>query len=104
MTQTVAERGTGAGPSAEMQIEMLRRMLRIRLFDDAALKIVKRGTGIRGAVHISHGQEAAEVGPCMALRTDDYMVGYHRSHGHPIAKGAALNPLMAELMGKRTGV
>src|ERR671938_1852847 len=40
----------------------------------------------------------------MALRTDDYMVGTHRSHGHPIGKGADLKRLVAELMGKATGV
>ena len=55
--------------------------------------------GIAGAVHICIGQEATIVGACLALRDDDYMVGYHRSHGHPIAKGAELAPLMAELMG-----
>jgi pyruvate dehydrogenase E1 component alpha subunit len=32
------------------------------------------------------------------------MVGNHRSHGHPIAKGAKLRGLMAELLGKKTGV
>jgi pyruvate dehydrogenase E1 component alpha subunit len=32
------------------------------------------------------------------------MTGTHRSHGHPIGKGADLKPLMAELMGKQTGV
>jgi acetoin:2,6-dichlorophenolindophenol oxidoreductase subunit alpha len=40
----------------------------------------------------------------MALRDDDYMVGNHRSHGHPIGKGADLKGLMAELLGKKTGV
>jgi len=44
------------------------------------------------------------VGACMALRPDDYEIGTHRSHGHPIAKGANLNPLMAELLGRATGV
>jgi pyruvate dehydrogenase E1 component alpha subunit len=79
-------------------------MLRIRRFEEAAMDMVRKGTGIAGAVHICVGQEATIVGACMALRPDDYMVGYHRSHGHPIAKGADLAPLMAELMGRRTGV
>jgi pyruvate dehydrogenase E1 component alpha subunit len=103
MTQSATDLGA-PGLSAEDLVEMLRRMWRIRRFDEAALRMVRKGVGIRGATHISIGQEAAEVGPCAALRADDYMVGYHRSHGHPIAKGAALGPLMAELMGKRTGV
>jgi pyruvate dehydrogenase E1 component alpha subunit len=40
----------------------------------------------------------------MALRDDDYMVGNHRSHGHPIGKGARTDRLFAELMGKVTGI
>jgi pyruvate dehydrogenase E1 component alpha subunit len=86
------------------QREAMRRMLRVRRFEEAAMDIVRKGQGIAGAVHICVGQEATIVGACLALRDDDYMVGYHRSHGHPIAKGAELAPLMAELMGRRTGV
>ncbi|MBO0727759.1 MAG: thiamine pyrophosphate-dependent dehydrogenase E1 component subunit alpha [Acidimicrobiaceae bacterium] len=88
----------------EEQLEAMRRMLRIRRFEEAALDIVRKGLGIAGAVHICIGQEGTIVGACLALRDDDYMVGYHRSHGHPIAKGAELGPLMAELWGRRTGV
>lgn len=84
--------------------EAWERMARIRAFEEAALAIVRRGQGIAGSVHICIGQEAAVVGSCLALRTDDFMVGYHRSHGHPIAKGARLGPLMAELMGRASGV
>jgi acetoin:2,6-dichlorophenolindophenol oxidoreductase subunit alpha len=89
-------------PKTDVQ-EMLRRMLRIRLFDE-------RASGIRveaklpGALHNSIGQEAEIVGACMALRDEDFMTGNHRSHGHPIGKGAKLAPLMAELFGKDTGV
>jgi acetoin:2,6-dichlorophenolindophenol oxidoreductase subunit alpha len=88
----------------ELLLEAMRRMLRIRRFEETAMDMVRKGQGIAGAVHICVGQEAAIVGSCLALRDDDYMVGYHRSHGHPIAKGAQLAPLMAELMGRRTGV
>jgi 2-oxoisovalerate dehydrogenase E1 component len=84
-------------------IEMHRRMLRIRRFEEEACRLLAAGA-IQGAVHASIGQEATAVGACMALRRDDYIAGNHRSHGHPIAKGAALAPLMAELMGKKTGV
>lgn len=89
--------------SNEELLEMQRRMLRIRLFDERASKMVKRGQ-IPGTVHTSVGQEAQVVGACMAVRPDDYMTGNHRSHGHPIGKGSALGPLMAELLGKATGI
>jgi pyruvate dehydrogenase E1 component alpha subunit len=87
----------------EHLIEMYRRMLRIRLFEEQVVELAARGE-LPGAAHTSIGEEATVVGACMALRTDDYMVGTHRSHGHPIGKGADLKRLFAELLGKETGV
>jgi TPP-dependent pyruvate/acetoin dehydrogenase alpha subunit len=83
--------------------EAYRRVLRIRLFEEQAVSMVTSGE-LAGGVHPSIGQEAAVVGTCLAVRSDDYMLGTHRSHGHPIGKGAALGPLFAELLGKSTGV
>jgi pyruvate dehydrogenase E1 component alpha subunit len=88
---------------ADTLLEMQRRMLRIRRFDERASRMVKRGQ-IPGTVHTSIGQEAQVVGACMALGDRDYMSGNHRSHGHPIGKGSPLGPLMAELVGKAGGV
>ena len=81
----------------DQQLEIYRRMQRIRQFEEAIIS-----NGLRG--HLSIGQEAAIVGACMALRDDDTITGTHRSHGHPIGKGAKLKPLMAELLGKVTGI
>jgi TPP-dependent pyruvate/acetoin dehydrogenase alpha subunit len=81
-------------------LETLRRMVRIRLFDDA---LVKRDD-LPSVAHTSVGMEASIVGSCMALNLDDYMVGTHRSHGHPIGKGADVQACAAELLGKVTGV
>jgi len=86
-----------------LQLEMYRRMGLIRHFDEAVKKLFNSGH-IPGSAHLSIGQEAEVVGACMALREDDYMVGNHRSHGHPIGKGAGVNALMAEILGKATGV
>jgi TPP-dependent pyruvate/acetoin dehydrogenase alpha subunit len=92
-----------ANLSREELAEAIRRMFSIRHFEDVAVELHKNGE-VRGALHTSHGQEAEIVGACMALRLDDYMVGNHRSHGHPIGKGAKLRGLMAELLGRTTGV
>jgi len=108
-------------PSREKLTEMLRLMYRIRFFeqrltslydyesflqkDDIAgdeYDFASKGI-IGGAVHLSIGQEAAEVGACAALNRDDYITSTHRGHGHCIAKGADLKPMMAELMGRKTG-
>jgi pyruvate dehydrogenase E1 component alpha subunit len=83
--------------TSTQQLELLRRMQRIRQFEEALIQNNMRG-------HLSIGQEAAIAGACMALRDDDYITGTHRSHGHPIGKGADLKPLMAELFGKETGI
>jgi TPP-dependent pyruvate/acetoin dehydrogenase alpha subunit len=90
-------------PDRATLTEMYRRMVRIRRFEDQAVSLQTTGA-LTGACHTSQGQEGEIVGACMALNTDDYMVGNHRSHGHPIGKGAALKGLLAELLGRKTGV
>ena len=84
-------------------IDIYRRMLRIRRFEEKVIELVDKGI-LPGAAHLSIGEEAEMVGACIALRSDDYELGTHRSHGHCIAKGANIKPLMAELLGKVTGV
>jgi pyruvate dehydrogenase E1 component alpha subunit len=78
-------------------------MTRIRKFEEEGTRLFTAGQ-IPGAFHASIGQEATIVGACLALKLSDSMTGTHRSHGHPIGKGAELNALMAELMGKETGI
>lgn len=90
-------------PDKELLVEMHRNMLRIRRLDDRARELNLQGE-IAGTIHTSTGQEAACVGATAALRRDDYITGTHRSHGHPIGKGSPVAGLMAELMGKSTGV
>lgn len=58
---------------------------------------------MRCPVHLSIGQEAAEVGACLALESRDYVLSGHRSHGHYLAKGGNLRAMMAEIYGKATG-
>ena len=86
----------------EFQLEMYRRMVRIREFELAAMNLFKRGR-VKGAIHPYIGQEASAVGVCMALRKDDLIAGTHRSHGHNLAKGADPKQMMAEILGKVTG-
>ena len=85
-----------------LHMEMLRRMLRIRHFEERAIQMWERGE-IVGSAHPYVGQEAVAVGACLALRDDDWITGTHRSHGHPIAKGGDVKKAMAELLGKSTG-
>jgi TPP-dependent pyruvate/acetoin dehydrogenase alpha subunit len=59
---------------------------------------------VHGLVHLSVGQEAVAAGVCTQLRDDDAVYSNHRAHGHAIAKGAPLDRLMAELMGRVDGL
>lgn len=89
--------------TVDEQREAYRRMYSIRRFDEEGSRLYLAGK-IDGSYHSSIGEEAAIVGACMAVRDSDSMTGTHRSHGHPIGKGGALNVLMAELYGRATGV
>ena len=83
-------------------LEMYRKMVTIRRFDQRAVEEFQAGN-IPGGVHAYIGQEAVAVGVCAALRRDDRIVSTHRGHGHTIAKGADIKLMMAELFGRSNG-
>jgi len=83
-------------------IRLLRTMWLIRAFEEK-VSALYAAREIVGLLHLGIGQEAVAVGTCSMLRTDDYVFGGHRSHGHAIAKGADINRLMAEIAGRATG-
>jgi pyruvate dehydrogenase E1 component alpha subunit len=81
---------------------MYERMGLIREFEERLKTLVERGVPV-GPVHFYTGQEAVAVGVCAALRGSDWIASTHRGHGHCIAKGVEVRPMMAELYGKATG-
>jgi acetoin:2,6-dichlorophenolindophenol oxidoreductase subunit alpha len=83
-------------------IGALRRMRRIRSFEEAAEDSYIRGLSY-GTMHLSIGQEASAVGACMPLTDADCITSTHRGHGHCIAKGAQLKPMFAEFLGRESG-
>jgi pyruvate dehydrogenase E1 component alpha subunit len=91
------------GLGAPAELELLRTMWRIRLFEER-VGALTRADEVHGLVHLSIGQEAVAAGVCGALRTDDIAYSGHRAHGHAIAKGAPLERVMAELMGREDGL
>ena len=86
----------------ERQRDLLRQMSLIRAFEEKAEELYAQGK-IHGTMHLSIGMEASAVGAVAALQPDDYILSTHRGHGHCIAKGADLDRMMAEFMGKETG-
>ena len=83
-------------------INMLRKMILIREFDELAIKL-RTGGKIYGVVHPCVGQEAIAVGVCANLTNADRVTSTHRGHGHCIAKGADIKRMMAELFGRVDG-
>ncbi len=59
---------------------------------------------VKGTAHSSAGQEAIAAGACFSLQRTDFVATHHRGHGHCIAKGADVNRMMAELLGRSTGI
>ena len=57
-----------------------------------------------GYIHSYLGQEACAVGICAGLNEADYIMSNHRGRGHYLAKGMALKPMIAEMLGKETGI
>jgi pyruvate dehydrogenase E1 component alpha subunit len=79
-----------------------RRMALIRRFEKKVNELFLKGI-MPGTIHLSYGQEAAEVGACLALSKGDWVNLTHRGHGQALAKGVSARSLMAELFGKAAG-
>ena len=77
-------------------------MYRTRRFEEEVFEFYKRGL-MPGLAHLYLGEEAVATGACATLRDDDYIGSTHRGHGHLVARGADLNRMMAEILGKETG-
>jgi acetoin:2,6-dichlorophenolindophenol oxidoreductase subunit alpha len=108
----VTKTATGAAKSApdedlasipaDVLRDIHRRMVRIRLFEEEAGKLMEAGR-MPGFLHLYVGQEAVAAGVMTTLRDDDVITSTHRGHGHAVAKGANLKGMYAELFGKATG-
>jgi pyruvate dehydrogenase E1 component alpha subunit len=88
--------------SKEMLLWVYERMRTIREFEDRTAELFAEGK-LPGFVHLYAGEEAIAVGVCAHLTDQDFITSTHRGHGHCIAKGVDVAPMMAELYGKATG-
>src|SRR5690242_14980265 len=107
MTQVQASRParkSHPAPAEERErfLSMYRQMVRIRLFEEQVNDLYKTAR-MPGLAHLYSGEEAIAVGVCAALQRDDYITSTHRGHGHCLAKGASVDRMFAELLGKAPG-
>src|SRR5881392_1698430 len=82
---------------------LLRTMWRIRLFEERVAQL-KRSLQVHGLIHLSVGGEGVAASVCGQLRDDDPVYSGHRAHGHALAKGAPVERVLAELMGRENGL
>lgn len=83
-------------------LALWRMMVRIRGFDERVTELFNAGV-VKGTAHSCVGQEAIAAAACAHLRPADWVLTHHRGHGHTLAKGASMERMMAELMGRATG-
>jgi pyruvate dehydrogenase E1 component alpha subunit len=107
MTEAMSAERAGAATDAspidgEQWLRMYEQMLKIRAFEEQVNDLYTSAK-MPGLAHLYIGQEAVAVGVCEALRRDDYITSTHRGHGHCLAKGAAVDRMFAELLGKAPG-
>ncbi|MBI5971565.1 MAG: thiamine pyrophosphate-dependent dehydrogenase E1 component subunit alpha [Deltaproteobacteria bacterium] len=89
-------------PSKDTLLALYLSMLRIRLFEEKIVALYPEQE-MKCPVHLCIGQEAIAAGVCLNLKKEDYVFSNHRGHGHALAKGARMAPLLAEFYGKTTG-
>jgi len=100
MDTTSAEAGR---LDAVLGLDLYRRMLVIRGFEDRVQSLFLRGE-VYGTTHLYSGQEAVAVGFASVLRSGDRVACTYRGHGHLLAMGTSPEALLAELTGRATGV
>lgn len=86
----------------EQLLHFYHQMFKIRAFEEKTNELYQRAI-MPGLAHLYIGEEAVAVGVCEALNKEDYITSTHRGHGHCLAKGASLDRMFAELLGKKAG-
>ncbi len=87
----------------EQKIKAYRMMMLIRRFEEKCAELYAAGD-IGGFLHLYIGQEAIAVAVDYATRTDDNVITAYRDHGLALARGLPTDAVMAEMLGKATGV
>ncbi len=87
----------------ELDTALYRQMVLIRRFEERVQSLFLRGE-VYGTTHLYSGQEAVATGFASALVDEDRVACTYRGHGHSLAAGTEPEALLAELLGRSTGV
>jgi pyruvate dehydrogenase E1 component alpha subunit len=99
---TVESTGSAVDDHEPHGLELLRRMLLIRRFEERCAELYQAGR-IHGFLHLYIGEEAVAVGVLDQITDDDAVVATYREHGHALMKGVPINAVMAEMFGAVDG-
>ena len=69
----------------ELLARMDYRMNQVRFFEEKIRELVADGA-LNGALHLAIGQEASDIGACLALDAGDWVTMTHRCHGQEIGR------------------
>jgi pyruvate dehydrogenase E1 component alpha subunit len=84
-------------------LDLYYQMVLIRRMEENAAELYQSGK-IGGFLHLYIGQEAVSTGLIAARQPQDRVITAYRDHGVAINCGIPVNLVMAELLGKATGV
>ena len=84
-------------------LELYRQMLLIRRVEQRAAELYQEGK-IGGFLHLYIGQEAVSTGLISMRKPQDRVITAYRDHGVAINCGISAKAVMAELLGKETGI
>ncbi len=93
----------GTNLPTQQLTHLYRKMRLIRATEERLAEDCVNGR-LPGPVHLYIGQEAIAVGVCAHLGDADWISSTHRGHGHFLAKGGDVAPLIAEIYGRVTGI
>ena len=88
---------------AETLLDLYRAMLRLRRFEEKAGQLYGMGL-IAGFCHLYIGQEAVVAGIEAVAAPADSCITSYRDHAHLLARGVDPGAVMAELLGRASGL
>ena len=84
-------------------LELYYQMVLIRRLEEKSAELYQQGK-IGGFLHLYIGQEAVSTGLIAARKPEDRVITAYRDHGVAINSGISAREVMAELLGKATGI
>ena len=87
----------------EVRLHLYRRLQELRQVGDRLHRRFLENR-VRGTSHLSLGMEAVSAGFGAAMRDDDYSLASYRGHAHTLRRGASMEGVIAELLGRDNGL